>query len=122
MATITTTISIDNVDGEEKTITGVCTLESDAIYSSKQVLTNTFEMLGTAVPMAATMILKNMSATNSVAINIDYTSGQVVYSVPPGQISVIPYLWRASDGLVAVAQITARAATSSAEIEYCIIY
>ena len=122
MATITTTITIDNVDGEEKSITGVCTLESDAIYTSKQVLTTTFEILGTAVPAAATMILKNMSATNSVAINIDYALGQVVYSVPPGQISVIPYAWKGPDGLVLVSAITAAAATTSAEVEYCIVY
>jgi hypothetical protein len=125
MATITTTITIDNVDGEQKTITGVCSLTSDYIYTGKQKLGTTFETLATSVPGARTMILKNTSATNDMAVNVIYngTANEVVFNVPAGQIMVIPYTWySATNTVILVDAIQAAASDTTVDVEYCIIY
>lgn len=131
MATITTTITIDNVDGEPKTVTGVCNLESDAIFTSKQNVGTSTERLGTKdITEGCTMILKNTSAVNDLALVVTFNIGNdvVTLNVPPGQIAVVPYLWTtitggtASEAAMRVNSIEAYASAGTIDVEYCIIY
>jgi len=131
MATITTTITIDNVDGEPKTVTGVCNLESDAIFTSKQTVTTSADRLGTKdIREGSTMILKNTSADNDLALVVTFniTNDVVTLNVPPGQIAVVPYLWTtitggtASEGATRVNTVEAYASADTIDVEYCIIY
>ena len=131
MATITTTITIDNVDGEPKTVTGVCNLESDAIFTSKQTITTSNVRLGTRdIREGSTMILKNTSAENDLALVVTFNINNdvVTLNVPPGQIAVVPYLWTtmtsgtASEVSTRVNTVEAYASADTIDVEYCIIY
>lgn len=131
MATITTTITIDNVDGEPKTVTGVCNLESDAIYTGKQTVNTSATSLGTYDAFeGSTMILKNTSAENDLALVITFNAGgtEITFNVPPGQIAVVPYLWTypaggsASEAAARVNRVEAYASADTIDVEYCIIY
>ena len=130
MATITTTVSIDSIDGEAKSITGTGTIEAGSIVTGKMTVGNTYEALATSFIQSNMLIVKNTSSTVDVSLRLDleeYTTNRyTVINIPAGQIGVVPMLWGNDNGsgmgITRVADIAARTDSGTADVDYCIIY
>ena len=130
MATITTTVSIDSIDGEAKSITGTGTIEAVSIVTGKMTVGNTYEALATSFIQSNMLIVKNTSSTVDVSLRLDleeYTTNRyTVINIPAGQIGVVPMLWGndkgSGMGITRVADIAARTDSGTADVDYCIIY
>ena len=130
MATITTTVSIDSIDGEAKSITGTGTIEAVSIVTGKMTVGNSYEVLATSFIQSNMLIVKNTSSTVDVSVRLDleeYTTNRyTVINIPAGQIGVVPMLWGndkgSGMGITRVADIAARTDSGTADVDYCIIY
>jgi hypothetical protein len=130
MATITTTVSIDSIDGEAKSITGTGTIEAMSIVTGKQTVGNSYETFATSFITGNMLIVKNTSSTVDVSLRLDleeFTSKRYVsINVPAGQIGVVPMLWgndkSSGMAITRVADIAARTDSGTADVDYCIIY
>lgn len=122
---ISITFSADSTyGGETKELTSTATIDASEVTTGTQTIGNTYEPLAIATgTLFHTAIFKNLG-TVDIAIRITlglYTTNQYAfYTVPPGQIFVLPYI-HSTDAGPANVNVAARSQSGTCDVDYCII-
>lgn len=110
--------------GETKELTSTATIDASEVTTGTQTVGNTYEPIALASgTLFHTAIFKNLG-TVDIAIRITaslYTTNQYAfYTVPPGQVFVLPYI-HATDGGPGNVNVAARSQSGTCDVDYCII-